>query len=72
MSYADQALALALILVTIVVTGLILLGAVRLYSDMYYRTKSAGGSLGPGGEQRLLGPGGEQRLLGPGGEQRYY
>ena len=68
MGYADQALALVLILVTIVVTGLILLGAVRWYSNTYYsHTKGAGG--GGGGS---LGPGGEQHLLGPGGEQRYY
>ena len=53
-----------MIIVTIVVVGLILLGAVQWYGNTYYiypNNTDGGVPLGPGGEQHLLGPGGERR-----------
>jgi hypothetical protein len=64
MGSSEQALALVMIIVTIVVVGLILLGAVQWYGNTYYiypNNTDGGVPLGPGGEQHLLGPGGERR-----------
>lgn len=60
-----NAFAAVAVILTIIVVGLIVIGALQWYGQPIYIFENGSGS-------SQLGPGGEQHLLGPGGERRYY
>lgn len=53
------------VILTIIIVGLIVIGALQYYKQPVYIYEN-------GSNSGRLGPGGEQHMLGPGGERRYY